>query len=165
MSARGDCSNHFRSLNEKGLTMIVRKAFTLVELLVVVAIIVILIALLLPQLSKAREIAKKTVCLAHLKQIGTAFYTYAGNNNSMIPDGGTLEYQYNQATGVTSGAGDAGYLAKWPEELVVDGAVAQKFDQRAGPSTYGQYWAHGWGIFFCPNSLNNPPSMIGGLLR
>ena len=76
-----------------------RKAFTLIELLVVVAIIVLLIAILMPQLAKARDVAKRTVCLAHLKQIGAAFYSYGGQNNGMVPDSGTFFFSWNQATG------------------------------------------------------------------
>lgn len=58
-----------------------RSGFTLIELLVVVAIIVVLIAILLPALNKARDQAKKTVCLSNLKQIGTAVYIYSTMNN------------------------------------------------------------------------------------
>jgi prepilin-type N-terminal cleavage/methylation domain-containing protein len=62
-----------------------RKAFTLIELLVVVAIIALLIAILLPSLSRARELAKRTNCVANQKGIGTAIKIYANENGDWYP--------------------------------------------------------------------------------
>jgi prepilin-type N-terminal cleavage/methylation domain-containing protein len=53
-----------------------RRAFTLVELLVVIAIIAVLIAILLPALAAAREQANVAKCLSNLRQIGTAMNMY-----------------------------------------------------------------------------------------
>ena len=53
-------------------------AFTLVELLVVMAIIALLAALLLPALSSAKASAKQTSCLGNLRQLEAAFQMYSG---------------------------------------------------------------------------------------
>ena len=53
-----------------------KAAFTLVELLVVVAIISLLMAILLPALNKARALSKRLVCKGHLRQVVFAWHTY-----------------------------------------------------------------------------------------
>ena len=62
-----------------------QKSFTLIELLVVIAIICILMAMLLPALSKAREVGRKLVCMGNLKQIGLAYLNYAGDYDGWVP--------------------------------------------------------------------------------
>jgi prepilin-type N-terminal cleavage/methylation domain-containing protein len=63
-----------------------RKAFTLIELLVVVAIIAMLISILLPALSKAKENGRRAMCLANLHHLGVAFRQYLDANNDVLPD-------------------------------------------------------------------------------
>lgn len=61
------------------------KAFTLIELLVVVGIIAVLIAILLPVLSKARRQAQLTACMSNLRQLGIGFLSYANDHRGWFP--------------------------------------------------------------------------------
>ena len=62
-----------------------RNGFTLIELLVVVTIIALLVSILLPSLSEAKDLAKGAVCLSNVKQIGLSIFIYANNYNGEIP--------------------------------------------------------------------------------
>jgi len=62
-----------------------RSAFTLVELLVVVAVIALLIGLLLPALSSARQSAQATACGSNLRQLGAGLAMYWGEYRDQLP--------------------------------------------------------------------------------
>jgi len=89
-----------------------RRAFTLIELLVVVAIIAVLVAILLPAVQQAREVARRTVCASNIRQVLTAFHLYAGTNNDRftLSDGqrpyGTINHD--------------NFIDLWPQSEPVD---------------------------------------------
>jgi prepilin-type N-terminal cleavage/methylation domain-containing protein/prepilin-type processing-associated H-X9-DG protein len=81
------------------------KAFTLIELLVVIAIIALLISILLPSLSRARELSKRLVCGANIKGVGTSSKIYANDNLEKWPTPGFAASAVN-AQGVDYLCGD-----------------------------------------------------------
>lgn len=72
-----------------------RAAFTLVELLVVISVVSLLIALLLPALSLARETAMSVNCLSQMRQIGLGLRLYLNDNDQLYPYG--VDYGYGAA--------------------------------------------------------------------
>lgn len=82
------------------------KRFSLIELLVVVAIIGILASLVMPSLGKAREKSKIAVCVSNQKQIGTAIYMYMDDNDGKFPLPGQItQISWDAALGAYDGRG------------------------------------------------------------
>lgn len=72
------------------------RAFTLVELLIVITIIAILAALLLPALSKSKAKAESIACLNNLKQLQFCWQMYVGDNDDLLPPNNFVYEIYSQ---------------------------------------------------------------------
>jgi len=59
--------------------------FTLIELLVVIAIISLLVSILLPSLTKAKELARRVACASNLHNLGIGFHIYASESDALLP--------------------------------------------------------------------------------
>ena len=63
-----------------------KRKFTVVELLMVIAVILILAGILIPVISRAQDRGRMSVCKNNLKQIGMAIHMYADDNKSLLPN-------------------------------------------------------------------------------
>lgn len=101
-----------------------QKAFTLVELLTVIAIIGVLIGLLLPAVQQARETARRATCQNNLKQIGLAFHSY-NDVNKEFPKGmlfcgsGGTSQQGPTATDARRGWAWGAYILPYIEQVEI----------------------------------------------
>ena len=138
-----------------------RAAFTLIELLVVVAIIALLVAILVPSLTGARNLARQAVCAVNTHQIAVATLLYADNNYGYVPPNNKMEnnntsYEYSRhpwpyATDARLDA--AGQFITGNGHVLLLAYMRGDGDMNAGPGVTpnGSEPATGaWDIFCCP---------------
>lgn len=147
-----------------------RRAFTLVEVLVVILIIGVLIALLLPAVQAAREAARRMQCVNNLKQIGLAIIQYSDGNREWLPatwrtirdkQGNPAKYKADRETGVTD------YQSFGPITTVLpfleQQALQDSFDyERGAADTQNQpILATVVKVFQCPATQDYPRTIRG----
>ena len=151
-----------------------RNGFTLIEVLVVVAIIALLVSILLPSLAKAREESRRAVCSAHLGSLLKAEYMYQTQNQAWIPGSPlTTGYYFAISPGATPNWGGMGTGARfnrfainwydYPTPLRVIMSGASSIRGPKGPAdaeeTRAQLFKEGVsGVFQCPSNASQTAS-------
>ena len=126
------------------------RAFTLVELLVVIGIIAVLVGILLPALGRARSAAKSVACMANLRTIGQAVNIYATMYKGSLPEGWFDGYGVGP-TGLALPPSDGvgNHAAKWPSLLL--SALNSKYGSTYNASANsGADTAKTRQVLFCP---------------
>jgi prepilin-type N-terminal cleavage/methylation domain-containing protein len=152
-----------------------RQAFTLVELLVVLAIIAVLIGLLLPAVQRVREAASRLSCANNLKQLGLACHGYDSTNGKLPP--GYLgpipnEQLYGSNPDQIQHVGLLVYLLPFIEQDNISRQLQGQIDlnlRHLGPAWYTNpvYWRLAQTkvkLFECPSDDLDAPAVEGTVL-
>ena len=143
------------------------QGFTLVELLVVVAIVAILTTLLWPSFSCAKDQAKHIQCFGHLRQLGIAAQLYWDDNNQRafpylskrLTDGQVYWFGWLQSGSEGHRRLDPSQGALWPYLQSHGIGLCPSFHYqhpKYKPKAKGASWGYGYNLHLSPNSTQTP---------
>ncbi len=132
----------------------VRAAFTIIEVLVSIAVIAILISLLIPGLNKAQDIARRVGCASNLRQLGYGVSSYAEANKDRIPPSAFLPSGWGGRSSSPGGSPDQMLIVRVTEvsQAYKDGIVWDGL----GRLFYAGHLAPGK-VFYCPSHRGKHP--------
>jgi prepilin-type processing-associated H-X9-DG protein/prepilin-type N-terminal cleavage/methylation domain-containing protein len=120
--------------------------FTVVEMLIVIAIMGLLAALLFPVFARAREAARGTACISNLKQLGQAFQQYSTDNGRRYPLAAPFLAWGNGGHWVSGTTGSGGELADLGSGAYIDGRTANV----ENGAIYS--YVKSTGVYVCPSN-------------
>ena len=150
---------------ESSTIMRVRNAFTIIELLVVLAIISVLVAIIMPAVQTARESARKTQCINNLKNIGVALLSYQ-SAYKVLPPGTVRDYNHPDATDTENESQNTSWVAHVLTQLEQpDKYDRLNFEAWEDP---GVHWSLTnttvarirLGVLLCPSDASHPDTLI-----
>lgn len=131
-----------------------RAGFTLLEVLVCIAVIAVLISLLIPGLSKAQETARRVACASNLRQLGYGISSYAEENKDRLPPSGFLPNRWGGRSASPNGQPDQMLIVRVSEAAMAysDGILWDGL----GRLFSGGYLAPGK-VYYCPSHRGKHP--------
>lgn len=131
-----------------------RAAFTLIEVLVSIAVIAVLLSLLIPGLNKSYETARRMACASNLKQFGYGIASYAEANKERLPPSGFQPTRWGGRSASPSGQPDQMLIVRVADMSMAytDGIIWDGL----GRLYFGGYLAPGK-VFYCPSHRGKHP--------
>lgn len=144
-----------------------REAFTLIELLIVIAIIGLLVSILVPALSRAREVSRRTICGSNLRQFGISLLQYSQDFESWLPAKGVSSNVSNEIWSLAQHQQDASIVKGFGPGFAgtVRDVIERKVTRESGTEerSASPSYLPDPKVMLCPSDrFNNQPNQPAG---